>query len=66
MVLSRTTTGEVSVQSNADPTRGQTGTTFTVALPRHPPQDEAAENLDNATGQAVSNLEQKSAFADGK
>lgn len=27
--------GQISVQSNADPTAGPTGTTFTVTLPRH-------------------------------
>jgi signal transduction histidine kinase/iron only hydrogenase large subunit-like protein len=36
--------GDIKVTSNADPGKGPTGTTFTVILPRHAPEDYRQEN----------------------
>ncbi|PKL45499.1 MAG: histidine kinase [Candidatus Riflebacteria bacterium HGW-Riflebacteria-1] len=37
--------GDIKVESNADPTQGPTGTTFTVTLPRHANKDSSSNHF---------------------
>ncbi len=38
--------GQIAVESNADPDKGPTGTTFTITLPRHEVEAGAALGLE--------------------
>ena len=41
--------GQIGVESNADPAKGPTGTTFTISLPRHEMETGAALGLQEMT-----------------
>ena len=48
--------GDITVQSNTDPAKGPTGTTFVVSLPRHrqeAPNTIATEMMDRATAPGI-------------
>lgn len=42
--------GRIGVESNADPSRGRTGTTFTISLPRYEADIDVAATLQEITG----------------